>query len=391
MIVAALAALSVVRTGEAQAPIPSTDVQTPTGTVADRAAALGDAHGPSLGWTLGMDVGGGYDSNVLLALPGDPGDESSRLHADAGLDLRAPRGTLALTLDGSGLLYRQEHGLNQFTYQLGATGTYDLAPRVTARIAAAERTSLSTDVAAIGPGLPLLPLALSHTTAGSIGLDDRMSPRTTATLDASYTDVTFGTVGLTNGETGTARLAVMHAIARDASIGMSYTGQVISTSVVQWLPAAEAIGATDLGPLKLQLHAGAATLMGPGTVNKVDPIGGADLQYPVGRGGVELLYGRTVNEVFGLGAVYITDAIGLAYTHPAFFGCSIRAGVDQSWGTFDGPQGQRLEATGASLQVRRQLASGAWVGVGGFLRRRIQTILVADQGVLVSAGYTVTR
>lgn len=377
--------------GEPQVPIPAGDAQSGSVGSADRTAAQGDAKGPSLTWNLGVDIGEGYDSNVLFADATDPGDESSRLHANLALGVRAARGTVAVTGDGSGLLYRQERGLNQFTYAFGAKGTYDLSPRLTARVDGAERTSLSTDVSALGPGLPFLPLALSRTTAGSLGLSDRMSPRTTATVDASYTGVSFGTTGLANGETGTARLTVMHLLAPDASLGVTVVSEEIWTSSVQWTPSAEAIGDTHLGPFVLRLHAGAATLLGERTAAETEPIGGADFQYPAGRGAIEFRFDRGVNEVFGLGAVYITDALGLAYTHPAVLGFSVRVGADQSWGTYAGPQSQQLEATGASVQLRRQLTATSWIGVGGYLRRRIQGVLVSDQGVLVSAGYAVSR
>jgi hypothetical protein len=366
----------------AQAPIPSG--------VIDQPAVLGDAKGPAVGWGFGMDVGGRYDSNVLFASPDDPGDAVSQLHANLTGTLHTRRASLSVTGDGSSLLYRQLHDLNQFTYQVGATGTYDVSPRLTAHIDGSERTSLSTDIAAVGGGLPVLPLALSRTTIGEIQATERLSPRTTASLDGTYTNVDFSTGGLVNGSTAVARLDLSHLIQPDRSIGLTAAEELIDTKEsTQWLESAEASTLGNIGPFVSQLRMGATALVTPGQRTNVVPTGGVDMRYGPGRGMLELSYAHGLNEVFGLGAVFVTDAVDLSYTQSALAGFSVRLGADQSWGAYATGPSESLDATGGTIQIRHTLPRNAWIGVGGYVRRRIQGNLVSGEGASLSAGFAV--
>jgi len=151
------------------------------------------SQGPISGWTVtpGMMVSRTYDDNVLLRAPEDPKVEDSItiINPRADLSFHGQRGEFSLRYNGAFLMYQQSNGLNSFDQQGGIGGRRRMSKRNTVFFSANAQRAPTTELLQF-VGVPYMRVG-SFTDDISGGLDTIVNKRMSITMGAHFQQVDF--------------------------------------------------------------------------------------------------------------------------------------------------------------------------------------------------------
>jgi hypothetical protein len=294
-------------------------------------------------------------------------------------------------IGGSSRYKRSLSSLNQFTYGARAALTHAATPRLTLTSTAIAQMILSSDVPTASEHLPLLPLALSRAQSVSAGVGYRVSPITSFASDVAYTHTTFSSSLLSGGDAISGRLLLRRAYKPSATLGLVYEIERSTTAPLavttntlssEWI--------TPAGPFQWRMRVGASALQASDVAGwAVKPVGEAELSThgATDVAGFALHYSRSVGQAFGLARVLTTDEIGFTAGRTIPGSIAVAIGANQGWSTAPDLASQRITLTSITTDLRRSMFGSLWFGVGGFYRRRIEHAILAESGIMLTAGY----
>jgi hypothetical protein len=162
---------------------------------AGQLTAFGDAgsQGPISGWTVtpSLLVSRTYDDNVLLRGPDDPTIEDSItiINPRADLSFRGQRGVFSMRYNGAFLRYQHSNDLNSFDQQGGIGGRRRMSKRNTLFFSANVQRSPTTELLQF-VGVPFIRVG-SFADDVSGGLDTVVNKRLSITTGGHFQQVTF--------------------------------------------------------------------------------------------------------------------------------------------------------------------------------------------------------
>jgi hypothetical protein len=341
-------------------------------------------------WTFSLEGDHGRDSNLRFQTPDDSGDVVTHLSGRLVGALQGQRGRFALSVGGGATEFRQMTRFNTFTYELGLEAKRELTLRWTAHLFGQARSVLSSLAVPSEVSQPLLPLSLSRSQTAGAGTAYRFSTRTTGTVEASYTRVTFDSPLLIGGWTTGGNASLDHLYSPGQSVGAVYGFEENSTFGVRvgvhtlfgrWQPTAGFLGARFLaGAMRIDPLDGIPA--------RVKPAGSAALFSRLAAGVLALQYRRSAEQAFGLGRMLLSDHVSMAYDREGFLGNTIHLAIDRSWSRNPSDESVAFVNTSGTLQLRRTLLGGFFVGGDVSVRRRDENVIVRGNTMRVLFGFT---
>jgi hypothetical protein len=340
-------------------------------------------------WTINLSAYQSHESNLRFQVPDDSGDVVTGFTGKLTEDFVSERGRIGISVGGSSTLFQRETGFNTFTYNVGLEAKRDLTQRWKGYLSGQAQTILSSQAQAPTVAQPLLPLSLSRNQSAGAGTSYRFSPRTTGEVDGSYTRVTFDSPLLIPGWTAGGKTSIDHLYSPTSSVGLLYGFEENSTFRVRvGVHTLFTVWRSGLGPIGTRLFAGAMRLDPiDGLPARVKPAGSADLFASVAGGVLDLTYGRSAAQAFGLGRMLVSDRVSVSYDRTSFLGNSIHMGVDRSWSRNPNDQSVAFVSTAGNLEVNRTVVSGFYLGVDASIRIRDQGAIVRDNSAKMVIGF----
>jgi len=343
-------------------------------------------------WQLSMDAGTQYESNVRFGELEDQGDLYNRLSGALTGGFAGPRGRFELEARGDLVRFGELRDLDRVTYDFGVRASRVFSPRVNGAFGARAATSVAFGELD-GTALPFLPLALARTQSGTAATNWRLSEGLVQSTDLSYTRIAFDAPGFIGGSTANGRLALTQRRSSRTSIGV--IGEFAQTR----------FGETDVlsgglsadwsyanGAFRLHARAGGVALSaGDSAERSLLPTGEGEVRREGRRSSLSLRYSRGVIQSFGLGRALSTDVVGLFVERRFFSEATWRSSLDRAWSEDPAFTDVRLETTSVTSEFRFPTPGGTWIGVGAFLRERVQLGTARNRGVFVSAGFLTSR
>jgi hypothetical protein len=343
-------------------------------------------------WTLNVSAYQSRESNLRFQVPDDSGDVVTGYTGKLTGALVSERGRIGISIGGGSTLFQRETGFNTFTYDVGIEAKRDLTQRWKGYLTAQARTILSSEAQAQNVAQPLLPLSLSRDQTASAGTSYRFSPRTTGLVDGSYTRVTFDSPLLIGGWTAGGKTSIEHLYSPTSSVGLLYGLEENSTFGVRvGVHTLFAEWRSGFGPIGTRVFAGAMRIDPiDGLPARVKPAGSAELFSSLTGGVLDLTYGRSAAQAFGLGRMLVSDRVSLSYDRASFLGNSIHMGVDRSWSRNPNDESVAFVSTAGNLEINRTLLSGFYLGADASMRIRDQSLIVRDNSIKMVLGFART-
>jgi hypothetical protein len=346
-------------------------------------------------WSLSTTAEQGWDSNVSYLAGKDP-DYVRRLNAQLAVIRVGPRGSVGLRGSGGAISYERRKEFETFQSELALEGTRRISPLNTGTATGFYSRRLTTDLFG-GLGLPILGgLILQQSVGGSVMGVRRLTPRTSARVDATYTSVTFDSPALIPGSVfGTVAL-LSHRYARQSSVSLGAEVQqgtalgnplALQTVSAGWSP--------ELGGVQARLIAGGTRISSGGPASYL-PTGLAELSDSLGKGLWRAGFVRSASQAFGLGRYLTTNAGSIGYDVQAGEGNFLSLGAfiassAQSGTALPGQQNTPFRTRAATAAYRRVLSSGITLGLGASYRERDDFVKATGYSGNFALGYTLGR
>jgi hypothetical protein len=339
-------------------------------------------------WLVGLTSEQAWDSNVQF-LEGDDPDYITRHNGFLTLIRSRARSRIALTGTGTVSLFQKRTVFNNYAANVALEGSRTFTARSLGTSGVFYQRRLSNDIFGAVGGLPLLGrLAVQEAFGGNATLLHRMSPRSSARLDATYAAVRFDQPFLIPGEQLTLRGQVTHLYRRTSSTLLSVEAQEgnamgnplsLQSVGAGWQPA--------WGNLQFRFLA-AGTRVATGGAASYLPTGLAEVSDSVGKGVARASYSRSASQAFGLGRYLVNDVASVAYDFQARRGNLLTLGASTANSREAGGDGVPFRAQAVTAAYRRIWESGFTLGVGASYRNRDDFLRASALAGNLSLGYT---
>jgi hypothetical protein len=348
------------------------------------------------GWRLSTGVSQEWESNVRFTNTAQ-GDATTRGRIVGARLWRTRRDRVELAASGSLVRFQESSDLNRHAYEASLQASRTLSRRVSGstRLVATSDFTNRTITSQGGEGSLLRGLVAARTYAADGALAYRVTRRSTTNIGARYQNVSFDVPTLASGWVAAATAQAARVVSPATTLSLNY--EYRRSTLGQRLPDARRnANAHELtggwthalnARVSAAVRAGASALEAGGA----DPaiVGGAGIHYQGDNDGFDAQYQRSAGQEFGRETAreVVTDLVGLLYQRSLSSRLRLDASARHSWTDLSRDGARRARGADGSANIRYELPTGVAIVVGWFVRRRDDTTVALNQGVLLGLGY----
>jgi hypothetical protein len=348
------------------------------------------------GWRLSTGVSQEWESNVRFASTAQS-DATTRGRVVGARLWRTRRDRVELAASGSLVRFQESSDLNRHAYEASLQASRAISRRMSGstRLVATSDFTNRTITPQGGEGSLLRGLVAARTYAADGALAYRATRLTTTNIGARYQNVSFDVPTLASGWIAATTAQASRLVSPATTLSLNYEYRR-STAGPRLPDAQRTVNAHELtggwlhvvNPhVSATLRAGASAQEAAGAEPAF--VGGGGLHYQGDQDGFDAQYQRSAGQEFGRETAreIVTDLVGVQYQRSLSSRLRFDANARHSWSDPSRDGAPRARGADGSATIRYELPTGIGIGLGWFVRRRDDTTVAMNQGVLLGLAY----
>jgi hypothetical protein len=358
--------------------------------VAQGAPVLPERTGPSR-WTVIVGLDQGWDSNVRMSTPDDPGDFHEQVGVRIARTWQTDRTRATLSGTGGVARFRELTDENRSRYGGSVSITRHFTRRFTGQLEYAFQSAVTGHLAETVEGGLQLPVVQAHSHDATGSATYQLGRRSTLAVTGRYTDISFPSGVLVGGHELGGQATITRQVNRGSALELTY-GYQHSVTMGERADSHTASGGWNqrLGrALTMRVTAGVTRLesMGTGAGTSLRAVGSGEMQLRLGQNLLTGRLERSVSQGYGLGRVLSTDRLTGQYARVITQDVSLTLRGDLTQNRDPSDPTFTFRAGDCALDIGFPIAWGLVADVGGFARGWQQGVRVISTGVRLGVGY----